>query len=502
MSDLGASEDSTQDAAATLLCPPQVDCTAVECDLTSVLSYYPTITGIHPACLAVPSINDADRTLLEADIAKNGLHEEILLTSDGMLLDGRNRLIACFKGHIEPRFRKVQSEPWGLAYSQNIARRHLDTVDKCKFAEAWAADEKAKAKERESKGRPKEGVETFPQDNARSRDAIGERVGVSGKTYEQYEQAKRFAPPEVVRSMEAKEISINQAYREAQKVKKQQSERPGEAPQPPPVVEGETVEIVTARGEKSRIAKPKKVVFNATTDAVDWASWTWNPVTGCNHGCNFCYAREIAHSEKMRPYYPNQFEPTFHEYRLSAPSNTSKPASDDPRSGRVFVCSMADLFGKWVPDEWIEKVFEACQNEPKWQYLFLTKWPARYSQMPLIPRAWYGASVIQQSDVARVEADMAKIPPGQSIVRWISLEPMLGEIEFSDLSWCDLVVIGGQTATNQPSGPVSEFAPDFDWVFNVYKQCRDAGVPCYLKANLGLDKPGMKLPKPSPRYRD
>jgi hypothetical protein len=28
-----------------------------------------------------------------------------------------------------------------------------------------------------------------------------------------------------------------------------------------------------------------KHAFNRTNDAVDWASWTWNPVTGCNHGC-------------------------------------------------------------------------------------------------------------------------------------------------------------------------------------------------------------------------
>jgi hypothetical protein len=46
--------------------------------------------------------------------------------------------------------------------------------------QAWAAYEKAKALERESMGRPKEGVERIPQDNSRSRDAIGARVGVSG----------------------------------------------------------------------------------------------------------------------------------------------------------------------------------------------------------------------------------------------------------------------------------------------------------------------------------
>ena len=470
--------------------------------IEDVITHYPSITGIHPACLAVPPISDEDRKALEADIATKGLHEDILLTVDGELLDGRNRLIACYKGHIEPRFRRVQAEPWGVAYSHNIARRHLDTLDKCKFAEAWAADEKAKARDRYDKtvGRPstEKSVETFPPICQKSRDAIGERVGVSGKTFEQYEQAKQFAPPQVVQAMEAKEISINQAYREAQKVKKQQAEQLAEAAKPLPVIEDETTEIVTAKGERTRIAKPKKVVFNQTNDSVDWAAWTWNPVTGCEHGCNFCYAREIANMEKMRPYYPNGFEPTFHKYRLDAPHNTAKPVSDDPRNGRVFVCSMADLFGKWVPKEWIDDVFDTCLAEPKWEYLFLTKWPARYSKLPLIPRAWYGASVIQQSDVKRVESDMAKIPQGD-IVRWISLEPMLGPIEFGNLSWCDLVVVGGQTSTTQPTGYVPEFAPEFEWVSDVYQQCKEAGVPCYLKANLGLKSPGMRLPHPLPR---
>jgi protein gp37 len=199
----------------------------------------------------------------------------------------------------------------------------------------------------------------------------------------------------------------------------------------------------------------------------------------------------------MAAYYPNQFEPTFHEYRLAAPSNTHRPESDDDRDGRVFVCSMADLFGKWVPDKWIEAVFEACIESSEWEYLFLTKWPARYSKMPLISRAWYGASVIQQSDVKRVESAMQKFTD-EDVVRWISLEPMLEPIKFSDLSWCNLVVIGSQTSTTQPDGYVPEFAPEFDWVVDVVNQCRDFGVPYYLKANLGMDKPGMKLPKGFP----
>ena len=113
-----------------------------------------------------------------------------------------------------------------------------------------------------------------------------------------------------------------------------------------------------------------------------------------------------------------------------------------------------------------------------------------------LPKAWFGASVIQQSDVARVEKEMKSFDT--TGVKWISLEPMLEPIKFNDLSWCNLVVIGAQTATQQPEGYVPEKPVNFEWVWDVIRQCKDAGVPYYLKPNL-LQSPGMILPKHSPK---
>jgi protein gp37 len=460
--------------------------------LNDILVHYPEISGVHPACLAVPEISDDDREKLEQDIASKGLLEDILLTASGELLDGRNRLMACYRGNVEPRFTKTSSDPWDVAFSRNIARRHLSTKQLAVFGLAWVEHEKQEAKKRQSELNGKTLlVETFPQaDTGKSRDKVGERVGTSGRSIDKIATVAEHAPEKL-----KDDSTLEEAYKEAQKVKKQKAALPIEGPLPP---SENLVPIITANGKESLIPMPKKVVFNQTNDSVDWASWTWNPVTGCEHGCKFCYAREIAYSERMADYYPNKFEPTYHGYRLAAPRNTSKPESSDPRDGRVFVCSMADLFGKWVPDAWIESVFDACLKSPHWEYLFLTKWPARYSRMPLIENAWYGASVIQQSDVKRVEADMQKIT-SDKVIRWISLEPMLEPIRFDDIWWCDLVVIGSQTSTNQPDGRVEEFAPEFDWVFDVVAQCKQAGVPYYLKENLGMSRPGMKLPKGLPR---
>lgn len=161
---------------------------------------------------------------------------------------------------------------------------------------------------------------------------------------------------------------------------------------------------------------------------IDWADSTWNPVTGCLHGCEYCYARRIAErfggasethnnecchecqwetegtgeihelDEPIYDYdhgrkapYPFDFDPTFHRYKLDEPKSWTKPRT-------IFVCSMADLFGDWVPDAWIQEVFEACKAAPQHRYLFLSKNPGRYCHldragiMPKGDNFWFGAT--------------------------------------------------------------------------------------------------------------
>lgn len=464
--------------------------------INDILKHYPEVTSVHPACLAVPEISEDDRQALNADIARDGLLHEIILTPDGQLIDGRNRLIACYLGSIEPRFKRTNRDPWDVAYSENIARRHLQTGQLAMFGAARKAWEAEQAKLRQGTRTDLQPSGNVSGKFADSRDKAGAAVGVSGKSVDKAAAILATAP-DLAAKVSAGQITLEAGFKETKAREKQKQSAPIAEPPKPKKESQVMATIVTAKGVESEIPLPGRVVFNKTTDAVDWASYTWNPVTGCEHGCGFCYAREIANSQRMRDYYPNGFEPTFHPYRLLAPENMPKPVENAGRDGRVFVCSMADLFGKWVPDEWIRKVFEVCLDSPEWEYLFLTKWPARYAKMPLLEKAWYGSSVIQQSDVARVEKAMQAFET--DCVKWISLEPMLEPIKFNDIGWCDLVVIGSQTSTNQPDGHVPEFAPEFDWVVDVVNQCRDAGVPYYLKANLGMDRPGMKLPKMEPR---
>jgi protein gp37 len=270
-----------------------------------------------------------------------------------------------------------------------------------------------------------------------------------------------------------------------------------------PAANAPTVMLKTHRGEEVPYKlRSGKATFNKTNEQVSWAAWTWNPVTGCLHNCQYCYARELALKASYREAYPIGFEPLFHPERLDAPKNTRVPeeARSDSRLKRVFVCSMADLYGKWVPDEWITQVHASCIANPQWDYLLLTKFPRRYVVLDLPPTAWLGTSVDEQKRVRFAEEAFGQIKGVR--VKWLSLEPLLAPLEFKDLSMFDWIVIGAQSATNQPDGHVKEFAPPFEWVARLYAQAKECGCRVYLKPNLLGEprphSPGMQLLQEEP----
>lgn len=210
------------------------------------------------------------------------------------------------------------------------------------------------------------------------------------------------------------------------------------------------------------------------TDNIEWALWSWNPVTGCLHNCDYCYARDIANR-----FYPQGFAPSIVPARLSAPANTAVPAEAAHNIGykNVFTCSMADLFGKWVPSEWIEAVLDVVRNAPQWNFLFLTKFPIRMAEFDFPPNAWVGTSVDRQYAVDRAEKAFRKITAG---IKFLSCEPMLERLTFTSLDMFDWVIMGGSSKSTQ----TQEFRPPREWVNHLQAQARDAGCKIYEKTNL------------------
>lgn len=236
---------------------------------------------------------------------------------------------------------------------------------------------------------------------------------------------------------------------------------------------------------------------------IDWCDDTWNPVTGCRHGCPYCYAREFVHrfggedagelheltepvkSKGKKLVYPFGFDPTCYEYKLSDYAGPKK-------EGRtIFVCSMADLFGDWVPDEWITRVFRACRQAPQHTYLFLTKNPRRYGKLndegilPADQNMFFGCTVTDQESYDECTDAMKK---GLHFINnsFLSIEPLRGRIEMTTprairLQCFEWVIIGAETG-NHPD----KVTPQREWIEEIVEARHDkfSHLPLFMKDNL------------------
>lgn len=182
----------------------------------------------------------------------------------------------------------------------------------------------------------------------------------------------------------------------------------------------------------------------------------------------------ISKNGKRQPY-PYDFMPTFHKYRL-----------DDCKKKKgqtIFVCSMADLFGKWVPDSWIHAVFYACEKAQQHKYLFLTKNPARYAELayngelPTSKNMYYGTTItspMQSFFVSRYHNV------------FLSIEPILEDFSIirSLLNWddgkpVDWMIIGAETGNRK-----GKVIPEKSWIEPLVEYCDKYNVPIFMKDSL------------------
>jgi len=255
---------------------------------------------------------------------------------------------------------------------------------------------------------------------------------------------------------------------------------------------------------------------------IEWCDMTWNPITGCRHDCEYCYAKKIArrfegiwdgdynvkipfaksdspkevtgceygglgykyrvgNDKRGEPKlinapYPYGFHPTLHRHRLE----TGLTRYIKPKN--IFIGSMTDLFGKWVPDNWIKKVFEVCYKAPQHRYLFLTKNPERYYQLwddisICIPNNfWLGATITKSTDRYFYSLDRMQNS-------FLSIEPLHENLEGIDnipyhrfVDWC---IIGAETSNRK-----NKIIPERIWIENIVSECRQRKVPVFMKSSL------------------
>jgi len=217
----------------------------------------------------------------------------------------------------------------------------------------------------------------------------------------------------------------------------------------------------------------------AINSTIEWTGSTWNPLTGCTKvspGCKHCYAERMARRLQVMGQlnYANGFKLTLHENALELPLHWKKPQT-------IFVNSMSDLFIKDVPLAFIEQVFDVMHRANWHQFQVLTKRSERLIELsPKLewaPNIWMGVSVELEKYSSRID----HLRQTGAIVKFISLEPLLGPIPRLNLENINWVIVGGE------SGPKAR-PVDRDWVIDIRNQCQKVEVPFFFKQWGGLNK--------------
>ena len=289
--------------------------------------------------------------------------------------------------------------------------------------------------------------------------------------------------------------------------------------------------------------------------SIEWTNKTWNPVLGCSMargsetgGCLNCYAARMA----MRNLWPGE---AYARMTKSGPRWTGKvelrpERLDAPlrwKPSRVFVNSMSNLFHEALPDETIDRVFAVMAWARHHTYQILTKRPTRMqdysaglaslsprertrrlgessSGFPVslencgelewpFPWVWLGVSVEDQATADERTPLLLQTP---AAVRFVSYEPALGPVDLRPwLPFTDPTYPQGLLGTGDPKDNLAwvivggESGPgarpfDIAWARSVVRQCREAGVACFVK-QMGakpFDSSAVHLPVDAMLIRD
>ncbi|MBT3367769.1 MAG: DUF5131 family protein [Nitrospina sp.] len=448
-----------------------------------------------------------DDNLLDK-IRKVGILTPILISKDNRIISGHRRWECAKELGFEtvPTMTFESEDENDILEAMIMANEQRERNNEQKAREYQALKVVEAERNKKNQGKRTDLLPNSSKSNpGDSRKTAAKKVGLAGSTADKAAEVVQIidAMEQTGDSQKAEEIrgklnkSVNSAYNSVKPIIAEKKETKEETKKAKYVVEDVSDKLSIIRS--TNIAY--KPTFNSTNDNINWAGWSWNPVTGCLHGCEYCYARAKAENPYYQDGFPTGFKPTFRPDRLSAPQNTTIPKDKQNIKGikRVFVCSMADLFGDWVPSEWIQSVIDSCNENQKWDFLFLTKNPKRYLEFEFPLNCWLGATADTQKradNAVKVFMDFKGLSgPDKDEhynITFLSCEPLSERIEFEqyrdeydndifhgDLDCLDLLIIGAMKGTEG-----TDRQPKWEWVENLIMQSITAGIHYLFKPNL------------------
>lgn len=221
--------------------------------------------------------------------------------------------------------------------------------------------------------------------------------------------------------------------------------------------------------------------------------YTWNPVGGCFHGCRWhmpdgslaiCYAEAVA-GRLAQKAYTQGFE---HHYWN--PAIIESPKRLRQRSG-IFLDSMSDLFGRWVPDAQIQAVLQTAAQTDHIYFALTKNAPRLLKFRGLIPsNVWVGVSMppdvflghplSRQQQHAMLHRSLEVLQTLYTThVTWMSFEPLSWDVSNIIASYPDVLrwaVIGAASNGAQVFDP---FVSDVEKLLTVL-----GDTPIFYKGNL------------------
>jgi len=470
---------------------------------------------INPSFRAlIPPLTKEEYGILKQSIDEEGCRERLIVWN-GTIVDGHNRYEICQNLGVEFEIDEwaFESEHEVMVWIINnqLGRRNLTDFQRIELVlkKKDLLLGKGKEKQREAgkhygEKHPQEVLSTNDKTSHNTRHELAKESGVSTGKLAQAEVLIKEAPEEMKQELQTGTKKIGEAYRELQETKKEMQEAQKSEKHKTYVSLSEwadegipcsggtywstTAELVSSCLNGEPIPKEMKVPqFNVTNEMIEWAGRTWNPVTGCEHGCPYCYARDIAN----RFYKDLGFEPALWPERLLMPL-VSTYKNDAPLKDRmVFVSSMGDLFGDWVPVIWIDKVIQAIEAAPQWYFTFLTKNPKRYLDFAFPKNVWLGMT----ADTDKRYHESVPIArqlkeKGENLI-FLSMEPLKERISIKKPMPFDWVIIGGQSKTSGEP----ECQPEWQWVEEILTCARECMCSVYFKPNLTVRPRELPLQK-------
>lgn len=250
---------------------------------------------------------------------------------------------------------------------------------------------------------------------------------------------------------------------------------------------------------------------------IEWADHTFNPWMGCTKvspACDHCYAEALM-DKRMHVvrWGPGQPRKRTSEANWMQPRKWNAEAAKKNIRYRVFCASLADVFDNDVPEEWRADLLRLIRDTPHLDWLLLTKRIGnannmldaaemsicqRWTNYQPTPNVWLGATICNQEEADR---DIPKLLATPAAKRFVSIEPLLGQIDFrwrpyayeatketyraylertggineyEALKKIDWVIVGGESGPKaRPMHP--------DWVRSLRDQCNAAGVAFHFK---------------------